>query len=35
MLLDGEYAYVLDLSGNILTVLWVDPFEVVTQVDVD
>jgi len=31
---DGEYAYVPDLFGDTLTVLSVDPFEIVTQVDV-
>jgi DNA-binding beta-propeller fold protein YncE len=31
---DGEYAYVPDIFGGTLTVLGVDPFEVVTQVDV-
>jgi len=32
---DGEYAYVPDIFGDTLTVLRVDPFEVVTRVDVD
>jgi DNA-binding beta-propeller fold protein YncE len=32
---DGRYAYVPDVFGDTLTVLTVDPFEVVTQVDVD
>jgi DNA-binding beta-propeller fold protein YncE len=32
---DGEYAYVPDLFGDTLTVLSVDPFEIVTQVDVE
>ncbi|WP_049893878.1 hypothetical protein [Salinarchaeum sp. Harcht-Bsk1] len=32
---DGEYAYVPDLFGDTLTVLSVDPFEIVTQIDVD
>jgi DNA-binding beta-propeller fold protein YncE len=31
---DGQYAYVPDLFADTLTVLRVDPFEVVTQVDV-
>jgi len=32
---DGQYAYVPDLGGDTLTVLSVDPFEVVRQVTVD
>jgi len=32
---DGEYAYVPDLFGDTLTVLSVEPFEIVTQVDVE
>ena len=32
---DGEYAYVPDLFGDTLTVLSVDPFEIVTQIDVE
>lgn len=32
---DGEYGFVPDLYGNSLTVLRVDPFEIVTQVEVD
>ncbi|SFR35761.1 hypothetical protein SAMN04488124_0673 [Halogeometricum limi] len=32
---DGEYAYVPDLFGDTLTVLGIDPFEIVTQVDVE
>ena len=31
----GEYAYVPDLFGDTLTVLSIDPFEIVTQVDVE
>jgi YVTN family beta-propeller protein len=31
---DGDYAYVPDLFGDTLTVLGVDPFEIVTQIDV-
>lgn len=32
---DGEYAYVPDIFGDTLTVLRIDPFEVVTRADVD
>jgi DNA-binding beta-propeller fold protein YncE len=32
---DGAYAYVPDLFGDTLTVLSVEPFEVVAQIDVD
>jgi DNA-binding beta-propeller fold protein YncE len=32
---DGDYAYVPDLFGDTLTVLSVDPFEVVARIDVD
>jgi len=32
---DGEYAYVPDLFSDTLTVLSVDPFEIVTQIDVE
>jgi DNA-binding beta-propeller fold protein YncE len=32
---DGEYAYVPDLFGDTLTVLSIDPFEIVAQVDVE
>jgi len=32
---DGEYAYVPDLFGDTLTVLSVEPFEIVTQIDVE
>jgi DNA-binding beta-propeller fold protein YncE len=31
----GEYAYVPDLFGDTLTVLSVEPFEIVTQIDVE
>jgi YVTN family beta-propeller protein len=31
---DGEYAYVPDLFGDTLTVLSIDPFEIVTQIDI-
>lgn len=31
---EGDYAYVPDIFGDTLTVLGVDPFEIVTQVDV-
>ena len=31
---DGEYAYVPDLFGDTLTVLSIDPFEIVTRIDV-
>ena len=32
---NGDYAYVPDLFGDTLTVLGVDPFEIVTQIDVE
>ncbi|WP_318570850.1 hypothetical protein [Salinigranum marinum] len=32
---DGEYAYVPDLFGDTLTVVSVDPFEIVTRIDVE
>ncbi|SDY11070.1 beta-propeller fold lactonase family protein [Halobellus clavatus] len=32
---DGEYAFVPDIYSDTLTVLRIDPFEIVTQVDVD
>lgn len=32
---DGSYAYVPDIFGDTLTVLSVDPFEIVTQLNVD
>ena len=32
---DGEYAYVPDLFGDTLTVLSIEPFEIVEQIDVD
>jgi YVTN family beta-propeller protein len=32
---DGEYAYVPDIFGDTLTVLSIEPFEIVTQVDVE
>jgi DNA-binding beta-propeller fold protein YncE len=32
---DGEYAYVPDLFGDTLTVLSIDPFEVVARIDVE
>lgn len=32
---DGEYAYVPDLFGGTLTVLSIDPFEVVARIDVE
>lgn len=32
---DGEYAYVPDLFGDTLTVLSIDPFEIVAQADVE
>ncbi|WP_042661807.1 YncE family protein [Haloferax sp. ATB1] len=32
---DGNYAYVPDLFGDTLTVLSIDPFEIVTQIDVE
>lgn len=32
---DGEYGFVPDLYGNTLTVLRTDPFEIVTQIEVE
>ncbi|MFB6300817.1 MAG: hypothetical protein ABEH65_11195 [Halobacteriales archaeon] len=32
---DGQYAYVPDIFGDTLTVLRIDPFEIVAQIDVE